>query len=539
MITATEPTAPGGPQALRHLLAGIVDAPQDITVSDVTLDSREVTPGALFLACRGRDSGSGKGSLHGVEFAAQAAERGARAVVYETPAAGEVRAQRAADGLVQRGRQRAGQDQDWFVVAVPDLRTHLGVIADRFFGQPSQALHLVGVTGTNGKTTCAWLIAQALSLCGRPAAYIGTLGYGTAGALRPVAHTTSDVVSVHRQLATLRAAGARAVAMEVSSHALDQGRVDAVRFDAAAFTNLTQDHLDYHGTMRAYGAAKARLFERATLRTRVINVDDAFGRELAAATCAPGRLVVTRRTATADNSGGSPEPGSAAHVTATQVRALGDGFDVTLDSSWGGSRLRVPLIGEFNVDNALTTMAVLLSADVPLPEAVAALGRCVAAPGRMQLVTAARSGAHATVIVDYAHTPDALARALDAARLHCRGRLHVVFGCGGDRDALKRPMMGVIAATRADAVTVTDDNPRNEDPAGIVRDIVAGITVGGNRVRVEHDRAVAIHDAIRAAAPGDVVLIAGKGHEDYQIRGSTRRTFSDEQVARGVLEAPP
>src|SRR5580658_2237762 len=326
MMHGTATAAGGGARNLRQLLSGIVDAPADVSVSDLTLDSREVTPGALFLACRGQSRGNGR---HGVEFAAQASERGARAVVYETPAASEPRAQEAAARLLQRIRQRAGQDEEQFVVAVPDLRAHLGLIADRFFGQPSQALHVVGVTGTNGKTTCAWLIAQALSRCGRPAAYIGTLGYGAADALRPVAHTTSDVVSVQRQLATLRAAGAAAVAMEVSSHALDQGRVDEVRFAEAAFTNLTQDHLDYHGTMQAYGTAKARLFARPTLHARVINVDDAFGRELAGAGEGHGRLVVTARTAAT--------PHDAAHVTATQVQARGDGFDLTLQTSWGNA----------------------------------------------------------------------------------------------------------------------------------------------------------------------------------------------------------
>jgi UDP-N-acetylmuramoyl-L-alanyl-D-glutamate--2,6-diaminopimelate ligase len=529
MMTGLGTTARGPAPTLRRLLAGIVEVPEDIAVSDVTLDSREVTPGSLFLACRGHDAGHGSGARHGVEFAAQASERGARAVLYETPVAGEARALDAAARLLQRVRQRAGQDEDQFVVAVPDLRSHLGVIADRFFGEPSQALHVVGVTGTNGKTTCAWLIAQALTLCGRPAAYIGTLGYGSPGNLHPAVHTTADVVSVHRQLAALRAGGAAAVAMEVSSHALDQGRVDEVRFAEAAFTNLTQDHLDYHGTMDAYGAAKARLFARPTLHARVINVDDAFGRELAGAGSGHGRLIVTGR--------GGLTVRDAAHVTATQVRARGDGFDLTVDSSWGDARVRVPLIGEFNVDNALTALAVLLAAQVPLAAALSALERCVAAPGRMQTVGVAGAAPHATVIVDYAHTPDALAKALDAAREHCRGRLHVVFGCGGDRDALKRPIMGSIAATRADAVTVTDDNPRNEDPARIVRDILAGITSGGERVHIEHDRAIAIRDAIRSAAPDDVVLIAGKGHEDYQIYGANRREFSDEQVARQVLEA--
>src|ERR1700733_14278060 len=333
MMAAGEATYRGGARALRHLLSGIVDAPEDIMVTDVTLDSREVRPGALFLACRGHGKHNQR---HGIEFAAQAAERGARAVIYETPDAGETRALEAAARLLQRVRQRAGQDEDQFVVAVPDLRVHLGCIADRFFGEPSQALQVVGVTGTNGKTTCAWLIAQALSLCGRPAAYIGTLGFGAIGALRPVTHTTADVVSVHRQLALLRASGATAVAMEVSSHALDQGRVDEVRFETAAFTNLTQDHLDYHGTLQAYGAAKARLFQRPTLNARVINIDDAFGRELAGVASAPGRLVVTGRASA---------PDAAAHVLATQVRALADGFDLTLASSWGNGRLRVALLG--------------------------------------------------------------------------------------------------------------------------------------------------------------------------------------------------
>jgi UDP-N-acetylmuramoyl-L-alanyl-D-glutamate--2,6-diaminopimelate ligase len=526
MMSAGESTFRGGARALRHLLSGIVDAPDDIMVTDVTLDSREVRPGALFLACRGHGHDQNQ-HRHGIEFAAQAAERGARAVIYETPDASETRALQAAARLLQRVRQRAGQDEDQFVVAVPDLRVHLGCIADRFFGQPSQALHVVGVTGTNGKTTCAWLIAQALSLCGRPAAYIGTLGFGAPGALRPVTHTTADVVSVHRQLALLRASGAQAVAMEVSSHALDQGRVDEVRFETAAFTNLTQDHLDYHGTLQAYGAAKARLFARPTLDARVINIDDAFGRELAGVAAAPGRLVVT---------GCASSPVAAAHVMATQVRALADGLDLSVTSSWGNAQLRVPLLGEFNVDNVLTTLAVLLAAQVPLSAALAALAQCVAAPGRMQRVTGPASARHGTVIVDYAHTPDALEKALAAARGHCQGRLHLVFGCGGDRDRLKRPVMGRIAVAGADTVTVTDDNPRSEDPAAIVRDILSGIT-DATRVRVEHDRAAAIRAAIAAAAPADLVLIAGKGHEDYQVYGTTRRVFSDEQVARSVLEA--
>ena len=219
------------------------------------------------------------------------------------------------------------------------------------------------------------------------------------------------------------------------------------------------------------------------------------------------------------------------------IDAKSDGLDLTLETSWGPAQLRVTLLGDFNVDNVLTTLAVLLVAQVPLAQAVDALSRCVAAPGRMQRVTAPGVTAQVAVIVDYAHTPDALDKALAAARAHCAGKLHVVFGCGGDRDALKRPIMGRIGASRADSVTVTDDNPRSEDPASIVRDILAGIPCASSNVRVEHDRAVAIRDAIKFAAPGDLVLIAGKGHEDYQIQGVTRRPFSDAQVARSVLEA--
>ncbi len=523
----TSGAATRGVRNLQQLLSGIVAAPAGITVSDVTLDSRDVTPGALFLACRGHEKGTGR---HGVEFAAQASERGARAVIYETPRANETRALEAAARFLQRIRQRADQDEEQFVIAVPDLQAYLGTIADRFFGQPSRALQVVGVTGTNGKTTCAWLIAQALTLCGRPAAYIGTLGFGPTDALRPVAHTTSDVVSVHRQLAALRAAGAQAVAMEVSSHALDQRRVDEVRYGSAAFTNLTQEHLDYHGTLAAYGAAKARLFARATLEARIINIDDAFGRELAGIVGAPGRLVVTGRASA---------PGAAAHVMATQVRAVTDGLDLTLDSSWGEARLQVALLGEFNVDNVLTTLAVLLAAQIPLAQALEALGRCVAAPGRMQrvAVAGAGAGAHGTVIVDYAHSPDALEKALSAARGHCRGQLHLVFGCGGDRDALKRPVMGRIAVAGADRVTVTDDNPRSEDPAAIVRDILAGATFAG-RSRAGRTRSRGGHSwCDRAVGPWRSGADCRKGHEDYQLYGTVRRAFSDAQVARSALEA--
>ncbi|HTY50238.1 MAG TPA: UDP-N-acetylmuramoyl-L-alanyl-D-glutamate--2,6-diaminopimelate ligase, partial [Steroidobacteraceae bacterium] len=427
-----------------------------------------------------------------------------------------------------------------YVAGLPQLRGHLGQIADRFFGQPSRALWIAGITGTNGKTTCAYLLAQAFTLCGRTGAYMGTLGWGRPEQLTAATHTTADVVSVHRMLGELAADGARCVGMEVSSHALDQGRVDEVRFDAAAFTNLTQDHLDYHGSMQAYGEAKGRLFG-LPLAARVINVDDGFGRQLAAR---PGEGVVV-----ATSRGAAPPPGPGSYVWAARVEHRPAGLGIDVRTSWGEVRLEVPLIGDFNVDNVLTVLAVLLAAQVPLRAAAQALARCAAPPGRMEVLR----GAGRTAIVDYAHTPDALAKALAAARAHCTGRLLLVFGCGGERDAGKRPLMGGIAARLADEVVLTDDNPRGEDPRRIVADILAGITGGagpteepgagaagqaraGGVVVVEHDRARAIRAALARACDRDLVLIAGKGHEDYQIVGAERRAFSDRQVVRAFME---
>jgi UDP-N-acetylmuramoyl-L-alanyl-D-glutamate--2,6-diaminopimelate ligase len=503
---------------LAELTAGLIAAPVAIEVSDVTLDSRAVGPGALFLACRGR-------GRHGAEFAADAAARGARAVLYDpSPEALEL----VEGGLRALARDRSGGPPDVFVAPVPQLSHHVGLIADRFFGEPSQAVTVAGITGTNGKTTCAWLLAQALSRCGRPAAYMGTIGFGFPGALAAAEHTTADAVTVHRRLAAMRALGAEAVSMEVSSHALDQHRVGGVRFHTAVFTNLTRDHLDYHGTMAAYADAKARLFAWPELASRVINIDDEFGARLAGQLSAARLVITTRADARRD-----PPPDTRV-VSAVRVEAAVSGLRLDIESSWGAAKLNVPLIGEFNADNTLTALAVLLAWDIPLGQAAAALESCRAAPGRME----AFGGRDAAplAIVDYAHTPDALAKALRAARRHCRARLRVVFGCGGDRDPGKRPIMGRIAAELADELVVTDDNPRSEPPEQIVADILAGIPRGA-AARVEHDRARAIRATLEQSGAEDVVLIAGKGHEEYQIYGSERRPFSDQSVARAALEA--
>src|SRR5580658_5385821 len=498
---------------LKAVLGGLVDVPEGLEVSDVTQDSRSVTPGAAFFACHGA-------TRHGVEFAPAAAAAGARAILWE-PAPG-ISAPAVDAGVVVR--------------AVPNLRAQLGFIADRFFDAPSASLTVAGITGTNGKTTCAWLLAQALEYCGRRAAYVGTLGGGGIHELSELGTTTPDAVTLHRLLARVRAQGFAAVAMEVSSHGLDQDRCAGVRFHTAVFTNLTRDHLDYHADMTAYGAAKARLFDWPTLAARVINVDDPFGLELARdqlqaqlARGTPGaRLFLTsQRPAEWIASG-------ADYVCASAARVSPGGLDIDIESSHGSARLTSSLIGNFNVDNLLTVLAVLLAWDVPLASACEALARCSAPPGRMQPEGGDDSP---LALIDYAHTPDALAKALHAARTHCRGRLWCVFGCGGERDRGKRADMGRIAATLADLIIVTDDNPRREDPREIVASIMEGITAAGGaaRTRVIHDRAQAIRAALASAPAADVVLVAGKGHEDYQIVGRERRVFSDAAVVRQVL----
>lgn len=497
------------PVSLATLCEGIVQAPAEVRVSDVALDSRRVHAEGLFLACAGRRT-------HGLSALREALSRGARAVLWE-PVEG-LAAPEVPVGV--------------FCAPVTRLSEQASRIAARFFGEPSAALSVAGITGTNGKTTSAWLLAQACDVVGRQAAYLGTLGIGRIGeALTPSDYTTSDAVSVQRQLAALRDGGAEAIAMEVSSHALDQQRVAAVRFQAAAFTNLTRDHLDYHGTMEAYGSAKARLFEMPGLKARVFNVDDAFGAELARRYAGTRGLVLTARSrsgqAVIDELRGRGVEFEA--ITAAEWRSTTAGLSCRIH--WRGEReLTAPLIGEFNVDNLLTVLGLLAVLGVEPERGLAALADVSAPPGRMEAVSAP---GRALAIIDYAHTPDALAKALRAARAHCDGRLHVVFGCGGDRDRGKRPQMGAVAAAMADEITITDDNPRTEPSAGIVADIQGGLPAG-IRAAVIHDRATAIRTVLQTARSGDAVLIAGKGHEDYQIVGAERRAFSDRALVRAI-----
>lgn len=481
-------------------LAPYADAVPAIGISDLVLDSRAVAPGEAFVALDGS-------TYRGLDFAAAAVARGAVAVIAD------------ADAL---GRHASAATLPVPVIGVHRLREVLGAIADAFFGEPSRALSVIGVTGTNGKTSTVHLLGQALEALGVSAATIGTLGVGFGGTRVDGERTTPDVLSVHRTLARLHHLGATTVAMEVSSHALDQGRVDGVRFDVAVFTNLTHDHLDYHGSMARYFDAKARLFESFRLTTAVINRDDAYGDALLARPLSARHVVRFSADGRHD-----------VDFAARNVSASASGLGFTIDRPAGAIAVKSPLLGSFNVANLLAVAAVLAA----LGHASAAIAEALAAvrpvPGRMNRIGGA--GARPLVVVDYAHTPDALEQALVSLRAHVRGRLIVVFGCGGERDTGKRPEMGRIAERLADRVIVTDDNPRSESGDVIVRNIVAGIR-NPERIIVERDRARAIRRAIALADDTDCVLIAGKGHEAWQECAGVRTPFDDAEVAAAAIK---
>ena len=488
---------------LGRLLEGLdVAAPHGLQVTDLVQDSRAATPGCVFLACPGR-------TTHGLLHAATAVERGAVAVLWEPGADLEppVLPERVA------------------AIAIPHLSRHVGELADRFFRRPSADLRVAGVTGTNGKTTTAFLLAQASDFLGRRGWYVGTLGHGHPGNVREAGLTTPDAVTVQRRLAEARDEGASTLGLEVSSHALDQDRVAGVHFDTAVFTNLTRDHLDYHGTLEAYGAAKARLFHTPGVRCAVINVRDPFGRELVERLDpALEKIVYT----TANDVWAERGTG---WIRVPELRATAAGLTISVETSWGAGLLRSRLVGEFNAENLLAVLGVLLGWNVPLQKALAALALCVAPPGRMESFG---GGKQPLVLVDYAHSPDALAKVLDASRAHARGRLLCVFGCGGDRDPGKRPLMGGIVEAGADVAIVTDDNPRTEESAAIIAQILAGMRDAA-AAQVVPDRAAAIRLAIAEAEAGDVVVVAGKGHEDYQIVGTEKRAFSDRETVQACL----
>ncbi|WP_226702254.1 UDP-N-acetylmuramoyl-L-alanyl-D-glutamate--2,6-diaminopimelate ligase [Microbulbifer elongatus] len=496
---------PNRKASLVTLVPGYAGIP-DVQVTGVALDSRKVKAGDVFMALRGT-------VVDGREFIDSAIDSGAAAVL--------------ADGEELGSEEHRGVQ----IVTVPGLAARVGEIAGRFYGHPSESMYLVGVTGTNGKSTCAYLASQLLAKYFGRAAVMGTIGNGVwedgAISLQETGLTTPDPVRLQADYADFYAQGARAAAMEVSSHSLSQGRVHGLVFDTAVFTNLTRDHLDYHGNMAAYGAAKEKLFGLPKLKRGVINIDDPFGAQMVERCKLRGLKVITYGLQSGD-------------LQVRNLKRLDDGFAVDLITPWGEGELRTPLIGDFNIHNALAVVAAVAAAGMPLDQILAEFPNIQPVPGRMERVADGDNRSDdINVLVDYAHTPDALRAALEAARPYCRGKLWCVFGCGGDRDSGKRAPMGRIATELADYAVVTSDNPRSEDPQAIVDDIVEGIDGGAEseRCKVKLDRAEAIRYAINTAAAGDTILIAGKGHEDYQLIAGEKLHFCDrEQAARALAD---
>ncbi len=483
---------------LSDLIASVRDiaasGPRDVDVRGLACDSRRVQPGSLYFALPGE-------KLDGARFIDAAVAAGAVAV------------------LSDRAPERA--DVAW--LRTKDPRRAMAALAAAFHGHPSRSLRVAGVTGTNGKTTTAFLLHHLIKASRGRAGLIGTVVYDDGLARRQASHTTPESIDLQDWLARMAEHGCGGVAMEVSSHALVQHRTDGIAFDAAIFTNLTQDHLDFHGSMDAYFEAKARLFDQIVSQpdkkpAAIINIDDTAGRRLVNRIGSRARVVRFGL-------------GSSADYRASSVRFDATGTRYQLEVGQRKMLVRLPLIGRFNVLNSLAALAGATACDLNLREAVANLAQAPQVPGRLESVAGKRAF---RVFVDYAHTPDALENALATLRELAPRRLIAVFGCGGDRDAGKRPLMGAVAARLADLSILTSDNPRSEDPGAIIKDIKAGFTSAAHEV-IE-DRRAAIGRAIDLAQDGDSILIAGKGHEDYQIIGDRTIAFDDRQVARRFLE---
>lgn len=493
-----------------ELLKGIVgnaDQLAELTVSGLSLDSRSTRSGDLFFACSGYQQ-------HGLAFVHQAVAAGAVLVLAEP----------TADWPLQQIHALA-RELALPVISVPGLSAKVSAIAARFQAQPALGMRMLGITGTNGKTSVSQYIAQALPASWH-CAVMGTTGNGFPGKLQAATHTTPDAISAQALLADLKQAGARSVAMEVSSHALDQRRVESVPFHTAVFTNLSRDHLDYHGSMDAYAAAKTRLFSWPGLELAVINTDDELGQQLAAELKGNIRLIACGRAK--DTSTKSDE-----YIQLIESAIVHQNLNIGLDTSWGKAEIHSHLMGSFNADNLLLVLGVLLGWNVPLAEAIERLMHVQPVAGRMQCFG---GEVQPLVVVDYAHTPDALEKVLETAREHARGKLVCVFGCGGDRDQGKRSLMGALAEQLADEVIITDDNPRHEASDSIIAQIIGGM-VDRHSATVIPNRALAIRTAVQNAAAGDVVVVAGKGHEDYQQIGDLKHPFNDaDEVAAALQE---
>ncbi len=461
-------------------------------IKHITTDSRLVKAGSLFLAYVGE-------KLDGRQFIAQAVQNGAAAVLWES------------EGFVC--------NTEWNIenIGIKNLRMQAGHIASQFYKNPSQQLWVIGVTGTNGKTSITQWLSQCFNFLNNKTAVMGTLGNGLPNELSATSNTTPDAVVLQSLLADYVQQDVKTVALEVSSHGLHQGRLQGVKFDIAVLSNLTRDHLDYHGTMEEYAAAKRRLFDESDLKYAVLNADDELGQSINADLSNIGTPTITYGIASGN-------------VRATDIRFESTYFTLYAITPHGNTAIKANLIGRFNVYNVLAVLATLLVSGVALKDAVDAISHIEAAPGRMQTMG---GGKLPLVVIDYAHTPDALEKVLITLKAQTRSKLICVFGCGGNRDAGKRPLMGKIASQFADASVVTSDNPRNENADEIITQIVGEMQ---GSFAIEADRAKAISIAILAAKAGDIVLIAGKGHENYQEIDGIKHHFSDEEHAERVLQ---
>ncbi|MFM1896709.1 MAG: hypothetical protein RLZZ385_1783 [Pseudomonadota bacterium] len=494
--------------ALNHLIAGMTDPgfrlprKANVVITGVRMDSRQVQRGDLFIACFGRNHDAR-------EYIGAAIKAGAAAVVAES--GGSWQGLQMVDGVP--------------VLAIDGLAARISEIAGRFYGEPSERLQVIGITGTNGKTSCSQFIGQALTAMGYRCGVIGTLGYGMYDHLEETSHTTPDAVFTQAALARMARENINPVAMEVSSVGLHQHRVKAVRFDTALFTNLTRDHLDYHESMENYAENKRKLFTMDGLRAAVVNLDDSYA------------LTMLNSVARNVDVWTYSIRNSVATVYAKTLQFDRQGYRAEISTPLGDGTIAGPLIGQFNFSNVLAVTATLLSylerhGKAELPQILRVVSDLRPVNGRMEIIG---SKGDITAIVDYAHTPDGLRSALLAVRDHFHGKIWCVFGCGGNRDKGKRPMMGEIAEQLADRLVIADDNPRNENGEEIVQHILSGIS-DRSRVAVIRDRAAAIEQAILQAAPGDIVLVAGKGHENYQDVGGQRMLFSDASQVRLALQ---
>jgi UDP-N-acetylmuramoyl-L-alanyl-D-glutamate--2,6-diaminopimelate ligase len=481
-------------------------------IKRLSTDSRKIQRGDTFVAYPGE-------SRDGRDHIAQAIAKGAASVLWES--------------------RDFSWNPAWTAVnlGVRNLRQQAGELASHVYARPSEKLWVIGVTGTNGKTTCSQWIAQSLTRLGRKCAIVGTLGAGIPGSLKPSVNTTPDAVWLHAELGAYIKRGARCVSMEVSSHGLVQHRLSGIKFDVALFTNLTRDHLDYHGTMRSYRAAKAKLFNWPSLKSAVLNLDDKFGAQLA--TKIPRRNLHV--IGYGFDSGNVASFRKLPRVQGANLHVGTSGLSFDISTPWGTASLESRLIGRFNAANLLAALAALLASDVKMQDAVNALQRVKAVPGRAERYG---GGRRPLVVIDYAHTPDALEkilRALSELITHTKHRdknlnprLICVFGCGGNRDRGKRPIMGGIATRIADSVIITNDNPRGENAQAIIADILEGAE---SECDIVPDRARAIKQAISIARRGDIVLIAGKGHERYQEICGVKHPFSDAEKVRAALRS--